>query len=188
ISMACLNLPLDICFKAENMYIAGIIPGPEELHKTELNHYFRPLIDDLVVSYMTGVQFTKTANSAVGRLSRSAVVTSVNDLPAARKASQLGWYTSHFYCTVCSAFHLSTLGNTDYHNWRSKDKNILRTQALAWRDALTLEARKHVWDTYAVRWSELWRFPYWDPSKQLVVDPMHCLYEGLVHKHVRHLL
>ncbi|KIJ29534.1 hypothetical protein M422DRAFT_85357, partial [Sphaerobolus stellatus SS14] len=58
--MACLNLPLDICFKAENMYIAGIIPGPEEPHKTALNHYLRPLIDDLVVSYTKGVYFSKT--------------------------------------------------------------------------------------------------------------------------------
>lgn len=38
ISMACLNLPLDICFKPENMYIAGIIPGPNEPHVTAMNH------------------------------------------------------------------------------------------------------------------------------------------------------
>ena len=30
-----------------------------------------------------------------------------------------------------------------------------------------------------VRWSELWRLPYWDPTQQLVMDSMHCIFEGL---------
>jgi hypothetical protein len=34
----------------------------------------------------------------------------------------------------------------------------------------------------------MWRLPYWDPSRQLVVDPMHCILEGLVQHHSRTLL
>ncbi|KAJ7658217.1 hypothetical protein DFH06DRAFT_1327507 [Mycena polygramma] len=29
-----------------------------------------------------------------------------------------------------------------------------------------------------VRWSELGRLPYWNPSSMLVADPMHCFVEG----------
>ncbi|KAG2067677.1 hypothetical protein BDR04DRAFT_1026634 [Suillus decipiens] len=39
ISMACLNLPLDIRYKPENMYLAGIIPGPKQPSLENLNHY-----------------------------------------------------------------------------------------------------------------------------------------------------
>ena len=45
ISLACLNLPLDVRYKPENMYLS-IIPGPKEPHLTEVNHYIRPLMDD----------------------------------------------------------------------------------------------------------------------------------------------
>ncbi|KAG2746128.1 hypothetical protein P692DRAFT_20739319 [Suillus brevipes Sb2] len=39
ISMACLNLPSDIRYKPENMYLAGIIPGPKQPSLEHLNHY-----------------------------------------------------------------------------------------------------------------------------------------------------
>ncbi|KAK6988825.1 quinon protein alcohol dehydrogenase-like superfamily, partial [Favolaschia claudopus] len=36
---------------------------------------------------------------------------------------------------------------------------------------------------HGVRWSEMWRLPYWNPSRMLVIDAMHCILEGLVHYH-----
>ena len=68
ISMACLNLPLDIRYKPENMYLAGIIPGPKLPLLENLNHYIRPLIDDLVASWDRGIWFSKTANYPNGRI------------------------------------------------------------------------------------------------------------------------
>lgn len=43
IAAACLNLPLDIHYKPENMYLASVIPGPKEPRLTELNHYLKPV-------------------------------------------------------------------------------------------------------------------------------------------------
>ena len=37
-------------------------------------------------------------------------------------------------------------------------------------------------------WTELWRLPYWNPPRMLVVDPMHCLLEGLAQFHFRKVL
>jgi hypothetical protein len=60
ISMACLNLPVDIRYKLENMYLAGIILGaavieePESLHST--NQF-----SDLVDTWHRGIKFSKTA-------------------------------------------------------------------------------------------------------------------------------
>ncbi|KAG2046250.1 hypothetical protein BDR06DRAFT_977615 [Suillus hirtellus] len=41
---------------------------------------------------------------------------------------------------------------------------------------------------HGVRWSTLWRLPYWDPSHQIVIDTMHCLLEGLMHAHFHEFL
>ncbi|KIK17455.1 hypothetical protein PISMIDRAFT_15089 [Pisolithus microcarpus 441] len=51
ISMACLNLPLDVRYKPENMYLAGIIPGPKQPSLENLNHYICPLIAQLATSW-----------------------------------------------------------------------------------------------------------------------------------------
>jgi hypothetical protein len=41
---------------------------------------------------------------------------------------------------------------------------------------------------YGVRWSPLWELSYWSPSRQLVVDAMHCLLGGLAETHFRYTL
>src|SRR3984885_13697901 len=66
ILMACLNLPYDIHHKPENMYVAGIIPGPHEPSLTELNHYLKPVINNLVVSWTWGVHYSCTALQPTG--------------------------------------------------------------------------------------------------------------------------
>ena len=39
-----------------------------------------------------------------------------------------------------------------------------------------------------MRWSQLWRLPYWDPTCMFIIDSMHCLFEGLVENHCRIVL
>ena len=62
ISMACLNLPLDVRYKLENLYLAAIIPGPKQPSLENLNHYIHPLVQDLTVSWERGVWYSKMAN------------------------------------------------------------------------------------------------------------------------------
>ena len=187
ISLACLNLPPDIRFKPENMYVS-IIPPPKEPHLTEVNHYLKPLMDDMVPSWEKGIRFSRTALHPGGRTTHSAIVASVMDLPAARKTAGMSAATSHFYCSVCQCFHQQTLSNTDFNNWQRRDPKLLRTYAEAWRDAPTSAEREKIFKKYGMRYSELWRLPYWDPSRQLVVDAMHCILEGLAHAHFREFL
>jgi hypothetical protein len=188
ISMACLNLPLDIRYKPENMYLAGIIPGPKQPSLENLNHYIRPLINDLVDAWERGIRFSKTACYPNSRLTRSAVTLVVCDLPAARHLSSLAGVSSHFYCSACDCYHKSTYGRVDFENWTPRDRDKLRAYAEQWRDAATSAERETLFKAHGVRYSELWRLPYWDPSRQLVIDPMHCLLEGLVPHHTRNLL
>jgi hypothetical protein len=190
ISGACLNLPLDIRYKPENMYIVGIIPGPKEPSKTELNHYMRPVVNDLLVSWERGVHYSRTARHSKGRTSRSAAAIFVNDLPAARQVNQSAAHTSHHYCTRCHCYHKETLCRTDITSpdWQPKDVDDLRAQAEAWRTAQTIKDQENLFKMNGLRWSELWRLPYWDPPHMLAVDSMHCLLEGLVQYHFREVL
>jgi Transposase family tnp2 len=104
ISMSCLNLPPEIRNKPEYMYCL-IIPGPKSPSLTDLNHYFKPFIDDMVMAWEKGVQFSRTALHPTGRFTQSAIIMAVNDLPAARHASGLAAATSHHYCSVCKCWH-----------------------------------------------------------------------------------
>ena len=188
ISMACLNLPYDIRHKPENMYVAGLIPGPKEPGLTALNHYLKPVIDDLVTSWKHGIHYSRTALHPSGRTIRCAIIAAVMDLPAARKASQLAPVTSHFYCSVCHCYHLDTLGRTDHENWGFRDSEEMRKHAELWKEASTLEEQDKIFTTHGTRWSEMWRLPYWNPTRQLVVDAMHCILEGVAHNHFRVVL
>ncbi|KAK0477175.1 hypothetical protein EDD18DRAFT_1087934, partial [Armillaria luteobubalina] len=55
-------------------------------------------------------------------------------------------------------------------------------------NATTSAERDKIFKTYGVRWSEFWRLPYWDPTRMLVVDVMHCILLGLVRYHCRYIL
>lgn len=188
ISMACLNLPIDIRYKPENMYLAGIIPGPREPHLTELNHYIRPLIDDMFISWDQGVYISRTALCPDGRATRSAIFAAVNDLPGARKMAALANTGSHYFCTICQCYHKRNLGACNHGEWVKRDVTETRRHAEDWKMAKTLKDQERLFKAHGVRWSEMWRLPYWDPSRQLVVDAMHCILEGLVQHHFRVVL
>jgi len=188
VAMACLNLPLSIRYKPENLYLAGIIPGPREPHLTSLNHYLQPLIADMAASWIKGTYFSRTASSLHGRLTRSAIIAVVCDLQAARKVAQMSPPKSHFYCSRCKCYHLKTLGRVDAEKWECRDVGAIRSHARNWKDALSSADQDKIFAAHGVRWSVLWELPYWDPTHQLVVDSMHCLFEGLVKHHVKTVL
>ncbi|KAG2063521.1 hypothetical protein BDR04DRAFT_1131083 [Suillus decipiens] len=158
ISMACLNLPSDIRYKLENMYLAGIIPSPKQLCLENLNHYIRPLINDLVDAWDCGIKVSKT--TCYPNIS------------------------SHFYCSACKCHHKSTYGRVDCENWEPYDRNELRKYTEQWRDAATTSEHEKLFKAHDVHYSKLWHLTYWDPSRQLIIHSMHCLLEGLVPYHI----
>ena len=189
ISLVNLNLPEDIRLCPEHIFLAGIIPGPREPEKEQISHFLRPIVDECVIGWDRGIHLSKTASSPdTGRTVEVALVISVNDLPAARKVSGTAGHNSDFYCTVCDCYGRETMYNSEFDKWKPRDITKMRRQAEAWRDAQTSRERDDIFNEYGVRWSEFWRLPYWDPSKMLVIDSMHCILEGLAHYHCRYVL
>jgi hypothetical protein len=189
IGLACLNLPFSIRYHTEYMYLPGIIPGPFEPCGTDLNHYLVPLVDDLEESWKKGVHYSRTALHPNGRTVRTAIACCICDLPGARKTAALASSKCHHhYCSLCDCTGKGTLGRVDRHLWKERSADEMRAHATAWRDATTLDERKKLFKAHGVRWSELWRLPYWNPARQLVVDVMHCVLEGMVPFHFRETL
>jgi hypothetical protein len=183
----CLNLPEAVRDKPENIAVA-IIPGqaPKGEH---INPYLRPWIDVGVLGWTRGIHFSSTgASPDLGRIVDIAFVLSVSDLPAARQLAGAAHHNAHIFCTCCECRGRDNVYRTDFENWKRRDPAELRRQAEAWRDAETLAEREMLYQQNGVRWSELWRLPYWDPTRMLAVDTMHCVLEGLVQYHCRRVL
>lgn len=68
IYLFCNNLPLDERQKPENVYLVGVIPGPDKPSTSQINHYISLLVDDLLQFWTTGVQYTQTHGSPKGVL------------------------------------------------------------------------------------------------------------------------
>lgn len=160
ISMVCLDLPPEIRYKPENIYVAGIVPGPKQPSMTELNSYIEPLVDQLEQSWYRGTQFSRTTHHPSGQLTCCAIAAAVMDLLATRHTSQLAPVTSHHFCTVWQCYHISNLNRTDHANWREQDNDALRKHAEEWRDASSSKDQKTIFTNYGTRWSVLWKLPY----------------------------
>lgn len=187
ISLACLNLPPQIRYKPENMYVC-IIPGPHQPSLVALNHYLRPLVDDMAESWAQGIRYSKTALHPEGRDTCSAIVVAAMDLPAARHVSGFASHSAHIYCTVCQCVHRTTLGRTDIERWLLRDDSIMKVHANQWKSANTTQEQDDIFKLHGTRYSEMWRLEYWSPSRQLSVDPMHCLVENQGPTHFRVVL
>lgn len=56
--MVLMNLPREIRFKAENVMLVGIIPGPHE-PKLTIYTYLRPLVAELNVLWDDGIKMVE---------------------------------------------------------------------------------------------------------------------------------
>ncbi|KAJ3016340.1 hypothetical protein NUW54_g823 [Trametes sanguinea] len=182
IYLVCLNLPPHLRYRPENVYLAGIIPGPSEPRADELNHYLRPLVDELLTLWHRGLCLSL---DRVSWFLRAAVVPLVCDLPALRKVAGFASHSSakHF-CSFCQ-LPKSEIGNLDRSTWPRYTRAQHYEYARRWRDATSEAERAHIYNEHGIRWSELLRLPYWDPMRYSLVDAMHNLLLGDLRHHCR---
>lgn len=182
--MICLNLPPEERYKLENMFLVGIIPGPHEPKKEEINHLLSPLVDDLLDSYHHGVWYSRTQNYERGRYARSVLVLVVCDTPASRQVTGRISATSTHFCPYCNLSN-SEITNTDPKTWHLRTDVEHRTRANEWLQASTEGDRDDLFTCHGVRYSELLRLPYWSPIRHTVVDSMHLFFLILFKRHCR---
>ncbi|KAG2743591.1 hypothetical protein P692DRAFT_201672461, partial [Suillus brevipes Sb2] len=182
--MACLNLPVDLRYQPENMYLVGIMPGPNKPSLSQINHGLAPLIDDLLLGWNPGFFFTRTYLYSSGRLCRLAVIPLVCDIMGARQAGGFAGPTNTIFCSYCflTRDRIEEFEPTD---WSMRSCAEHRQFAEKWRDAQTVEEQKNIVDCHGVRYSELLRLPYWNPVLFTVLDSMHADFLLKLHHHIR---
>ncbi|KAJ3558229.1 hypothetical protein NM688_g1044 [Phlebia brevispora] len=186
-ALICYNLPPEIRCRPENMHLCGVIPGPREPSKEELNHFLAPLVDDLLEMWDPGVYFSRTAAFKRGRRVFSILGPLISDTPASKKASGQSSHGAHIFCSLCKLLR-GNLGNLDETTWERISSDQHRLAATQWRNATSKAEQDRLLRQNGVRWSELLRLPYWDPTRFVVIDPMHNLLLGLIQFHCRVVL
>ena len=184
--MVCLNLPPEERFKTENMFLAGIIPGPKEPSMQEINHFLKPLVDDLLDSYVNGVRYMRTWKHPDGRNTRSALALIICDLPAGRQALGVTGPQSANFCSYCK-LQLKNINNLDVESWEPRSGKEHRKLAFEWRDTPSDRRRTEITTKYGVRYSEFLRLPYLDPIRALCVDTMHAFFLRILPRHCQEI-
>lgn len=136
IYMACLNLPPHLRYRPENVFLVGLIPGPSHPVLTQINHFLRILVDELLVFWSRGVYYSRTPAYPSGRLIRCALVPVICDLPAARQMMGFASHSATNFCNFCR-LPLQQINNVDPSTWPPgyKGRAEYLGHATAWRDA-----------------------------------------------------
>lgn len=186
IYLVCLNLPPAIRYNIENIYLVGVIPGPDGPSTHEINNLLKPLIDDFLVLWRTGLFLSRTYLRPMGIRVRAAIIPLVCDLPAARQMAGSANYMHGDFCSECKQ-KKAEINDLNVHSWEPRTLEEHRQSAEKWRQASTPELRAQLVKADGVRWSELLRLPYWDPTKFTLIDSMHAFYLRIFQHHIRNI-
>ncbi|GAW02640.1 serine threonine protein kinase [Lentinula edodes] len=194
--LVCLNLPPAMRNNQAWVYIPGIIQGRQEpdAKQSEHRHYWRLLVTEFEAGYSRGLRpFHTHTTHQMGldsnkRIFRVAIAGASMDFKAARPFGGFLDVTSHHTCFLCKCWHLTHIGRTDFENWRPADIAFLKKGTQEWLTAPTIAQRKQIENFYGTRSSELWRLPYWKPTLQLLIEPMHTLFLILEQRFARRAL
>lgn len=160
------------------------MPGPKEQSSDEVQRYLRPIISDLLRLWKYGIK-VPTESHPEGRLVRVALVAVVCDKPAAHKIGGFASHSHTYYCTECwiSVTDKGTPSAFQKGAYRPRTNAEQHRLGNEYRNLGTPHAQKNFVKEFATRYSQLSRLPYFDLVHQIVIDPMHNLFLGLVKTH-----
>lgn len=179
-----LNLPPHLRYRPENMFLAGIIPGPKKPSLSDTNHCLELLIDVLLEFFDPGVWYSRTARHGQGCRVRAILVPVVSDMLAARQAGGFASPTATYFCTCCN-LRIQDIENLDKRTWPERDVVQQIQIAENWRDADSLKEQEAIFRKDGIRWSPLLKLPYWNPVLFTAIEPMHLFETGLFQTHCR---
>lgn len=178
--LICLSLPPEIRYDPDNIFLYCVFPGSPNTERS--NHIIAPLVDQLV-QFWAGIQYSSTNDCPGGRTVRAILGPLICDLVAAR---QVAGHASHCsksaLCTVCYA---STTNIESPIPLPLRTYEDQRKAAEKWKNAGTIEERDAAFAASGVRYSELLRLEYWNPTKMVVADSLHQLILGIIQRFCR---
>ncbi|KAF8066846.1 hypothetical protein FPV67DRAFT_1670313 [Lyophyllum atratum] len=124
-----------------------------------------------------------------GRRVRVALVAVVCDKPAAHKLGGFGSHAHTYFCTKCWVTQelKATDASFTENGFRARTDSEHRGLQEDYLMCKTKTARAEFVKAHATRWSELYRLPYFDICRMIMIDPMHNLLLGVVKTHFYHI-
>lgn len=183
--MTVLNLPYHCWFKRENTILLGIIPGPSEPSR-DINQYLNPFVKELQEFYAGITMNVHGINEP--QTVRCLLLGIACDMPASKKACGFLSHSALFGCSKCYKEFSGGVGQKDYSGF-NRDSWTLRTNAehcqhvREIQDATTVTLHNALESKSGCRYSVLLELSYFDPTRMVVVDPMHNLFLGTT-KHI----
>ncbi|KZV88234.1 hypothetical protein EXIGLDRAFT_619625, partial [Exidia glandulosa HHB12029] len=181
IMLCCLNLPPELRYLPENVYFAGMTPGPFEPSVTTITNVLERIVDGLR-AFWDG-KCLSTHRNPEGRMIRVGVIPLQGDTPALRKAGGQAGHSADQFCAFCT-LRLADIDNLNVHTWTARSGADVRAAAELWRAAQTKKARQEIFVEHGVRWSELHRLEYRSHVRFTVIGVMHNWFEGVLQDHL----
>ncbi|KAF8670090.1 hypothetical protein RHS04_08678, partial [Rhizoctonia solani] len=183
ISMCIANLPPDLRNRPENKILVGVTPGPHEPNVDTINNFLKPMVSELLELWKEGMSITHPDGTL--EVVFAALVACACNTPAARKVGGFPGTGARYPCTACWCSHKEfdrynkkfPRRSRKEHKCASKAYKLLPNKTQK-ENFISADFQKDKPGGY--RYSVLLRLPYWDPSTMVIVDPMHCLFLGLV--------
>ncbi|KAK0470420.1 uncharacterized protein EV420DRAFT_1616565 [Desarmillaria tabescens] len=166
-------------YRTSNLLLSGITPGPKEQTSDQIQCFMWVFVNELIHLYEDGF-VVPTEKYPEGR-----DIGVICDKPAAHKLGGFGSHSHTNFCHHCwislSEKQTAAAFQSDACKPRSHEEQFtLMKEYLA---LLNETQWKTFVSTYATRWCELARLPYFDVCRMIVIDPMHNLLLGLVKTH-----
>ena len=177
-----LNLPSTERYKMKNVFLVGILPGPDE-PKRDINSFLRPLVDDLLQLWEKGIT---VCLPDVGNINiKCALCCLACDIPAARKVAGFIGHSGRLGCSKCRKEFLSmgSIGRLNYSgfdrsNWPKRSFRQHRDHVNEILLCANKSEREKKESELGCRYSVLLDLPYFDPIRMTIIDPMHNLFLG----------
>ncbi|MBW0480006.1 hypothetical protein O181_019721 [Austropuccinia psidii MF-1] len=177
VCLACLNLPPEMQNKVENVFLEGIMPGPNAPDMTTVSHLLSPLVDDLLD--LVGPPEMKTFKHSQGRKMEVHLLTLIGDTGATHKVGGFASHSAKYYCSWClgddTGLSSLTLGP-------ARNGGCTKRQSCEWQKAKKTKRTKLVRE-HGIWWSELNQLTYRNPVKHTALGYMHNWLKGLLAHH-----
>lgn len=154
------------------------MPGPGEPSTTEMNHFLRPLVDEMK-DFWNGITFTSTSKFPQGRKIHAALWPIHGDVPAMKKVTGFTSHSSANFCTICHITRDEYRAQSPSPKCTCRTSGQVRQQALEWNRALTVQDQNTLSDSHGVRYTVLLELPYWKSVEFFTVDIMHNVFLGM---------
>ena len=186
ILLYCWNLPFNLRYQPENIFIVGLTPPPHLPDPTTISHLLDPVITSVVKYGVAPGQDVPTSRHPNGVPVQAKIAPVIADLEGSRKVSGFLAHGATMFCSFCLCTK-DQLEDLNMQSWQLRNGVQVRAQAEAWLNQTTKAGRNALAKSNGVRWTPLHRLPYWDPVKHVILGFMHNWLEGILQHHLRSL-